>query len=243
MASTTETGHAKNIANFQTLIEFLIGYGSSYNPSKTSLQLPALVALKQSAELALSDVLSNNTIYNGKVSERQTAFSGIKTMATRFINAIQVSGASEGSIKEAKFHNRKLQGKRASAPKTPANPDEAAPAIISVSQQSYDQLIQHLLGIKIVLENEPNYQPNEPELLVDMLTLTITDLQNKNLEVARAYANVNNARIARNKLLYGDENGICETASDVKKYIKAIFGATSPEFAQIKGLEFSKIKN
>lgn len=243
MASTTETGHAKNIANFQTLIEFLTGYGSSYNPSKSSLQLPALVALKDSAELALADVLSHNTIYNGKVSERQVAFSGIKIMSTRFVNAIQVSDASEGSIKEAKFHNRKLQGKRASPPKTPVNPGETATATISASQQSYDQLIQHLSGLKTVLENEPNYQPHEPELLVDTLVSTITDLQNKNLEVARTYANLSNARIARNKLLYGDEIGICETASDVKKYIKAIFGATSPEFAQIKGLEFVKIKN
>ncbi|MEG1589584.1 hypothetical protein [Chryseobacterium sp.] len=243
MASTTETGHAKNIANFQTLIEFLMGYGSSYNPSKTSLQLPAIIALKDSAEIALADVLSKNTIYNGKVSERQEAFSGIKTMATRFINAIQASNASEGSIKEAKFHNRRLQGKRASAPKTPVDPGKTAPVTISASQQSYDQLIQHLSGLKMVLENEPNYQPNEPELLVDTLASTITDLQNKNLEVIRAYANVNNARITRNKLLYGDEIGICEIASDIKKYIKAIFGATSPEFAQIKGIEFSKIKN
>lgn len=242
MASTTETGHAKNIANFQTLIEFLMGYGSSYNPSKTSLQLSAIIALKDSAEIALADVLSNNTIYNRKVSERQEAFSGIKTMATRFINAIQVSNASEGSIKEAKFHNRRLQGKRASPPKNPVSP-ETIPATISVSQQSYDQLIQHLSALKMVLANEPNYQPNEPELLVDTLASTITDLQNKNLEVIRAYANVNNARITRNKLLYGDKIGIYETASDIKKYIKAIFGATSPEFAQIKGIEFSKIKN
>ncbi len=37
MKSTYKTGHAKNVANFQDLIEFITGYGVSYNPSKKSL--------------------------------------------------------------------------------------------------------------------------------------------------------------------------------------------------------------
>ena len=40
MASTSEVGHAKNVANFQDLIEFVTGYGATYNPSKSSLKLP-----------------------------------------------------------------------------------------------------------------------------------------------------------------------------------------------------------
>jgi len=32
MASTIETGHAKNVANFQHLIAFVKGYGEMYNP-------------------------------------------------------------------------------------------------------------------------------------------------------------------------------------------------------------------
>jgi hypothetical protein len=39
MASTSETGHAKNVANFEDLISFCNGYGVSYNPSKAILQI------------------------------------------------------------------------------------------------------------------------------------------------------------------------------------------------------------
>jgi hypothetical protein len=42
MASTTETGHAKNVATFEDLISFCTGYGATYNPSKATLKLPAL---------------------------------------------------------------------------------------------------------------------------------------------------------------------------------------------------------
>ncbi|MBK7148718.1 MAG: hypothetical protein IPH78_07800 [Bacteroidetes bacterium] len=39
MASTTETGHAKNVANFEDLISFCTGYGASYNPSKAAIAI------------------------------------------------------------------------------------------------------------------------------------------------------------------------------------------------------------
>lgn len=32
MASTTETGHAKNVANFDDFISFVTGYGAAFNP-------------------------------------------------------------------------------------------------------------------------------------------------------------------------------------------------------------------
>ena len=41
MASTTETGHAKNVANFEDLISFCTGYGASYNPSKAAIAIAA----------------------------------------------------------------------------------------------------------------------------------------------------------------------------------------------------------
>lgn len=49
-----------------------------------------------------------------------------------------------------------------------------------------------------------------------------------------------NARIVRNDSLYADETGLCDIAAMVKKYVKSLFGADSPEYAQISGLEFRK---
>ncbi len=49
---------------------------------------------------------------------------------------------------------------------------------------------------------------------------------------------LSNARIARNDVMYADDTGLVEVAAMVKKYVKAVFGADSPQFAQISGLEF-----
>jgi len=42
MASTPETGHAKNVSKLESLISFVKGYGATYNPSKDSIKLVAL---------------------------------------------------------------------------------------------------------------------------------------------------------------------------------------------------------
>ena len=242
MASTSEVGHAKNVANFQDLIEFVTGYGATYNPSKNSLKLPQLVALKATAETKLTDVISKNTAYNNKVNERMVAFSNLKSLSTRLVNALQTTDATTQTINDAKTFNRKMQGKKASASQTPTDPNAPAPKTISTSQQSYDQLIQHLAGLKSVLEEESSYTPNETDLQVATIDAKIADLTAKNTAVSTAYTNISNSRISRNETLYTSDNGIFETASEVKKYIKSVFGASCPQYNQVSGIKFSKPK-
>jgi hypothetical protein len=240
MASTAESGHAKNVSNFQVLIEFVTGYGATYNPSKNILKLPQLLTLKSTAEEALSDVLKKNTNYNTKVNERSESFSGLKGLSTRLVNALATTEASTATMNDAKGFNRKMQGKRASSTQSPIDPQAEAPKSISTSQQSYDQLIEHLAGLKSVLEQEASYTPNETDLQVATVQATIAKLKLKNKEVAKAYTSVSNARISRDEVLYQSENSIAETAAEVKKYVKSVFGATSPQFKQISGIKFTK---
>lgn len=243
MASTSETGHAKNVANFQTLIEFVIGYGTAYNPSKQSIQLPALLALKDSGDAEMADTLLKKNTYKNKVVERQLAFSNVETLAARLVNALEVTDASEGSIKNAKSFRQKILGKRATPPKESTDPNTPDPKTNSVSQKSFDQITEHLSGLKTVLEAEPSYAPNEAELQVATISAKIQDLRAKTTAVNKALSELSTSRISRDKILYTNENSIYETATDVKKYIKSVFGATSPEFKQVKGIQIKIIKS
>ena len=240
MASVSETGHAKNVANLQDLISFVTGYGATYNPTKNALKLPQLNALATASQTSLADVITKNTAYNNKVNERVNAFSGLKALSTRLVNALETTDATAQVIKDAKGFNRKLQGKRASTATTPIDPNTPAPATISTSQQSYDQQIQHLSGLTSVLISEPSYAPNETALATATLTALQANLTAKNNEVATAYTNISNSRIARNETLYTSEDGIYETAGEVKKYVKSVFGASSPQYNQVSGIKFKK---
>ena len=243
MPSTSETGHAKNVANFQDLIAFVTGYGPTYNPSKAALKLANLQTKITAEQANLSTVIAKNTTYNTAVNERFAAFDNIRGLTTRVINALSSTDASDKTIADAKGFNRKIQGKKASgtavAPTDPATP---APKTISASQQSYDQLTQHLNGLISTIQSEPTYAPNENDLKVTTLTSKAATMLAKNNAVATEYTAISNARIARDKGLYTDKTGLVAIAGDVKDYVKSVFGFTSAEYKQISKIKFSTVK-
>ena len=241
MPNYYETGHAKNVANFQDLIAFCTGYGIIYNPTKNALKLPQLTTLHTSANKALEDVISINTAYNNAVNARIASFDGLRILCTRIISALQTTDATSEKIADAKGFNRKIQGQRSTKVATPIDPSTPAPTTISSSHQSYDQLIQHFAGLISVLQSEPTYAPNENGLKIATLTAKQADMTAKNTALATAYTAISNARIARNKILYKESTGLVVTAKAVKLYIRSVFGARSAEYAQVSVIEFKKV--
>lgn len=243
MPTFSETGHSKNVANFQDLIAFVTGYGTTYNPSKAALKLENLQSKVDAEQVRLAAVIDKNTNYNNAVNERVAAFNDIKVLGTRIVSALSITDASKEKIDDAKGFNRKLQGKRASTKiDTPADPTMPAPKTISASQQSYDQVVQHFNGLIATAQSETSYSPNEADLKISTLAARAKDMLKKNNAVATQYAGVSNARIARDKGLYGEKTGLVAIANDVKDYVKSIFGYTSPEFKQIRKIAFKAIK-
>ena len=178
MASTSETGHAKNIANFQDLISFCQGYGASYNPTKESLKIPQLQALYQLAQDKLNATKTQKTAFDTATNERRNTFANLKPLATKIINAFAVSGADTLAIADAKTVNKKLQGTSSKKTTTEETTPENAPTTnsISTSQQSYDRLIDHFANLIQVVEQNSNYTPNETELQVATLQTKLSEL-------------------------------------------------------------------
>lgn len=61
MASTSETGHHKNVSSFESLVSSAQGLGANYNPSKISLKLPALQTQLASVKVNITSV-TNTTV-------------------------------------------------------------------------------------------------------------------------------------------------------------------------------------
>ena len=241
MASTSEVGHAKNVANFHDLISFCQGYGSAYDPSKNSLKIPQLITLETAAQASLAAIIPLRTAYNDAVNARVQAFSDIKPLATRLMNALQSTDATKEKVNDAKTFNKKIQGGRESKPVKSDDPN--TPVTISSSQQSYDQLIQHFAGLISVLQSEPSYTPNETDLQITSLNTKLTLLTQVNQDLSDAYTAVDNVRIERNNTLYNVETGLVDRALEVKKYIKSVFNASSPQYAQVSTLKFTVVKH
>ena len=103
---------------------------------------------------------------------------------------------------------------------------------------SYDSRIENLEKLFKLLAGQPEYAPNETELQVASIDALHGNLKSLNTTAVTTYTDISNARIARNNLLYSPITGLVEIAGSVKKYIKSVFGASSPEYKQVSGLQF-----
>ena len=241
MTSTSEQGHAKNVANLETLISFCTAYGTAYNPSNSSITLSGLNTLLADARTALQAVSTSKSALTAATNARQLAFEPLSKLATRNINALDAAGANEKLVKDARTISNKVQGRRASAKQKSADESEAAELKqISVSQQSFDMRIDNLSKLIHLLGTEPTYNPNEPELQITGLQATLANLKAVNTAVITAYTAYSNARINRDKILYLPIIGLADLALDVKKYVKSVYGASSPEYNQVSGISFRK---
>jgi len=263
MRSTNETGHAKNVAYFEELIAYCQGYGAAYQPSKGSMQLSSMQQLLMEARTSLVVVTNRLTAYISARNARIEAFEGLPTLASRVVNALAATDTADKTVEDARGIVRKIKGVRVSkkedlAPKTepallsvteeanaqvPAtnamtNDNGSTTRSHSAAQTSRDQLIEHFARLLALLQSEPAYQLNEPELQLPNLQMYLNTLRSTNSAVLTQEVEWSNARIQRDQFLYYTKTCICDVAQDVKQYTKAAFGLSSPQYKQISGLRF-----
>jgi len=247
MVSTSEAGHAKNVANFEHLVSYCTGYGTTYNPGNDAIKVDALTPLLTSANSSINAVNAVLPAHTNAISARDIAFKPLSKLITRLINALKSSGAAQQYIGNALSLVRKIQGRRASRKFT----EEEKKALvaegkeqyqISASQLSFDNRLDNFDKLIKLLASIPEYAPNEADLKVTALTTLFTDLKAKNKAVIDATTPLSNARIARNEILYKETTGLVDVALAVKSYVKSLFGANSSQFRQISKLKFRRYK-
>ncbi|MGE0635862.1 MAG: hypothetical protein AB7G44_01625 [Bacteroidia bacterium] len=254
MASTSETGHAKNVANLNVIISRCTGYGGRYNPSNPSLTLPNLQNLYNNSFNAIEAISPLKQPFITAVNERQVKYAAMEKLTTKIVNALDASaGVSDEIVNDAKTIVRKIRGARkgtkkklVTVPTPPTGPGPIPPTpiedpvTISVSQQSYDQQYQHFSQLLALVAAQPTYTPNEVELQTATLTIFKNDLNTANQNVVSATTPYLQALATRDSFLYTPETGLVDTAYEVKKYVKSVPSITSAEFKQISGLKFTR---
>lgn len=242
MATISETGYAKLIANLKTLIAAILQYLGKYNPSNPAIKIESMQNLVTQCESSMMNVSNAKAVYKTALDERDRVFSLLNKLTTRIINGLKASETTKRIDDDARSIVRKIQGirlkKKSDEEKLADNPDNAAREI-SVSQMSYDQRINNFQDLVQLLAGTPSYKPNETELQIDSLNRYKEELINRNAGVVTAYLALQKARASRNELLFKPGTGLVDVALDAKAYMKSVFGPTSAEYKQVSKLEFS----
>lgn len=238
MSSTSEVGHAKNVANLQKITQQVSTY-SLYNPPVDNISVASLQALYTAANAKLTEVGDKKNANKNAIVARQSAFEDLKSTCTRIMNLLEILGLPQGTLDQAKSLNRSIQG---SSKKTTTPPEDGkeAPKSSSTSRQSFTQQEDNFGLLVQLLGTIPNYTPNEEDLKLANLTTYHQSLESATETVDQTEAQLNTKMIERDKILYAEETGLYTIVMNVKKYVKSLYGATSPEYTDVSAIKFTE---
>jgi hypothetical protein len=239
MASTSETGHAKNIANLKRLIQLLTGLGSIYNPINTNILITALQTIYDNAFAQQNAVITQKAPYTTAVANRQALFNPLN----RFITKLRKVYKTVQDITPAQLENfmtiaRKIKGDRKTPP--PPTGTDGSSASHSVAQLSFDQRTNSMQQMVTLLENTTNYNPNENEYKTATLTATQQQMLDSTETVDDTFVPYNTALSTRNQTMYTATNNLVDSCYAAKDYCFTILDTDSEEYKAIARLKFTR---
>lgn len=224
-----KTGNVKNVAAFEKLVGICNDLGASYNPSKAALMPTALATLLEQAQQSLEAVNVARATYVLAVNARQEKFAGIHSLTVRVVRALVSAESSLENIRDARLLKRKLSPRptvKAPSEEIGTGKEERVKIPNSSSRLDFDGQADTFANFIELLQRIPVYAPNETDLKVDALKTVLAELRSTSQTVALTANALANARIHRNKVLMG-KNGMYETGTAVKEYIRSVFGVRS----------------
>lgn len=239
-SSVSEVGHAKNIANLNLLNTSIAALGTIYNPSNPKLALANLQAVYADAFAKQESVNKLLAPYAVAVDEREAIFKPLNQELTKLRKAYKATqGVTKAGLENFMTTVRKLKGVKKTATKKTNNPEEEQ-IRHSTSQMSYDQRTNNMDGLIAILEHTHNYAPNEPEYQIATYLAKKENMLQKTQAVANTFIPLNNARDARNKTFYTNEDNLVDLANSAKDYIATILATKSVQYKAIAKIKFKK---
>lgn len=239
-----QPGIDPNVVSFKSLITKIQTF-DRYNPSRADLSIESLITKKTEAESFAAAVIVSKTNFKNSVSARKIAFEGNDKLMTRVLSALKISGVAAHTVTQVESMIRDVKGIRLSDRLTEEEIAAAKEKGEEVNQntihnKTFDKKLENFNKLVNFMGTIAEYKPNEEDLKFATLVLRVDAQRVANETVSNALAMAAAARIARDKFLYTPATGLIDLVTDVKLYVKSVYGADSPEFKQVSSIRFTK---
>lgn len=253
MASQSETGHYKNLANIKLFKDFLVQLGLIYNPSNNLLKIPAITTLITQCQTDYDLWVNKLTTYKNKTDLREIAFEPIAKLVTAINASVQQLNEPQQTFNDiqaivSKIHGADNRIKTSAASKlidpntTSPTPDPTTLPVdpISTRQLSFDSIVKNFDLLIKRLQTITTYAPNETELKIVTLQAQYTNLNLVNTDAGSATNALFIARNQRNLTFYSPQTGLYDITIKIKKYLKSN-KSTLAAYSQATKFKFVKI--
>ncbi len=242
MANNKETGHAKNLANFEREVLLALEAKKNYNPFKSILFTDELQAKLQRCKAANDALKAAEPLFIKAQKDRKDLYGKLQSTMLRFTAIIKIIDTTE-SMKES-LHSiiNKIKGRRVSnrIKDTEMKEGEEKVNQISAAQTGFDNRLENFDKFIQRLATIQSYKPNEREHSIEGLLELKQQILQANNNVSQTYAALTNARIARNQEFYAPTDGLVTIGNEVKAYMLSVYGRNSQNYKQFAAIKFTK---
>jgi len=232
MAKNPESGHPKNLANFEREVLLALEAKGNYNPFKSSLFTDELQAKLQKCKAANDTLKAAEPAFIKAQKDRKDLYAKLKSTMLRFTAIIKIIDTTD-SMKES-LHSiiNKIKGRRVSAriKETEIKAGEEKVNQISAAQTGFDNKLENFDRFIQRLATIATYKPNEHEHSIEGLLELKKQITQANNSVSQTHAALTNARIARNQEFYSPTDGMVAIGNEVKAYMLSVYGRNSQNY-------------
>lgn len=234
-----ETGHNKNVANFEQVIIILTALGTIYNPSQALILLAALQTKLDEAKAAMAAVDTAEAEKRLKVNDIQAEEADLDQFMVNIKRTVEVELNDPAFTAEIQsmLNRSRPKGRDTGVPDDPLTPEDESRTHHSLSQTSRDNRIATLGDILALLEVR-NFTTTDKDYDLAAITAKHAALVAKNNAAKAAFAALGNAMDARDAILYDEETGIIKLVKLIKTQLAKNPGRNSTAYQQIAALEF-----
>ena len=235
--STSETGHVKNVANLNVMID-AIELLDRYDPVNPKITIIDLRKKYTECDDLLKLIDQKETIDDDIINKRQYAFENIGPYSTRLQNSAAVISEDKKLMDDISNVIDKIRGEPAIPLTIEDREGQEVEEARSNSQRSYDNLAAHFNKLVEYIERIPDYVPNEEDLTLDAAKAYLAELIEHNKRASESHEELKKARRDRDHAMYNEDEGLYMRTQTVKLYVKGVYYANSPEFARIRAIKF-----
>ena len=221
MASNSEVGHAKNLANFELLLDLITQVGAPYNPSNATLAIPAVTTTLATCTTDYKNWAAKLITFKDESDKREIGFAPLKTLVTEVNASVQQLDEPQQTFNDiqalvSKIHGADNRIKKSiaskqidtSIPIDPSNPTPLPIDPISTAQLSYDSALKNFDLLIQRLQKITSYAPNEVDIQIATLTALYNALVILNKNAGSATNALDLARNQRNLSFYAPATGL-----------------------------------
>ena len=244
MSNKKDGSHANNVLQFQSAINMVVSYGSSYRPAGY-LSLENLSNTEKEASLALRKVNEYKSACNEATIIRDQLFRRLRPIFKRIIETMEVCRASKERLKDAQIIYKHMQGhfKYVTLEPTEPNKETIKKRIHVGAHKSFLDKAVTLENLILILQKEPNYLPNETELSIPELQTLHSKIIGQIKLVIKKHNEWRSMLLERNRIFYLRQDNLHCLLQSVKRYVKLTYGTASEQYRLIKNITIKKYSN